>query len=79
MQPEYPLLARQARIGGVARLKAVIGRDGTVQDLSLLSGQPLLVEAAMDAVKKWVYKPTYLNGVPVEVLTEVDVNFQLAS
>jgi len=79
VQPEYPLLARQARIGGVARLKAVIGRDGTVQDLSLLSGQPLLVEAAMDAVKKWVYKPTYLNGVPVEVLTEVDVNFQLAS
>lgn len=79
VQPEYPLLASQARIGGVVRLKAIIARDGTVEDLSLVSGQPLLVQAAMEAVKQWVYKPTYLNGVPVEVLTEVDVNFRLSS
>ena len=79
VQPEYPVLASQARIGGTVRLKAIIGRDGTVEDLSLVSGQPLLVQAAMEAVKQWVYKPTYLNGVPVEVLTEVVVNFRLSS
>ena len=78
VQPEYPLLARDARIGGTVRLKAIISRDGKVEDLSLVSGQPLLVAAAMDAVKQWVYKPTYLNGVPVEVVTEVDVHFQLS-
>jgi protein TonB len=79
VEPEYPVLARNARIGGIVRLQAVISRDGKVEDLKLVSGQPLLVEAAMDAVKQWVYKPTYLNGAPVEVLTEVDVNFRLAS
>ena len=79
VQPEYPVLARDARIQGVVRLQAVIAKDGTVQDLSLLSGQPLLVPSAMSAVKQWHYKPTYLNGVPVEVLTEVDVKFSLSS
>ena len=79
VQPEYPVLAKETRIGGTVRLKAVIASDGKVQDLKLLSGQPLLVQAAMDAVKKWVYRPTYLNGKPVEVSTEVDVNFRLAS
>ena len=79
VQPQFPLLASEARIGGTVRLTAIIGRDGTVQDLSLVSGQPLLVKAAMDAVKQWVYKPTYLNGAPVEVVTEVDVNFRLSS
>ncbi len=79
VQPQYPLIAEQARIHGEVKLKAIIGRDGTVQNLSLISGQPLLVRAAMDAVKQWVCKPTYLNGVPVEVLTEVDVNFYLSS
>ena len=79
VQPQFPLLASEARIGGTVRLTAIIGRDGTVQDLSLVSGQPLLVKAAMDAVKQWVYKPTYLNGTPVEVVTEVDVNFRMSS
>lgn len=79
VQPVYPLLARDARIGGVVRLKAIIDREGKVENLALLSGQPLLVPAAMNAVKQWVYKPTYLNGVPVEVLTEVDVKFMLAT
>jgi protein TonB len=79
VQPEYPLLARDARIGGTVVLKAIINRDGSVENLSLVSGQPLLVAAAMDAVKQWVYKPTHLNGVPVEVVTEVDVYFRLSS
>jgi len=75
--PVYPPLARQARISGVVRLSVIIGRDGTVQDLTLLSGHPLLVPAAMDAVKQWVYQPTLLNGQPVEVATQVEVNFAL--
>ena len=79
VQPEYPVLARDARIQGTVRLTAVIAKNGSVQDLSLLSGQPLLVPAAMNAVRKWVYKPTYLNGNPVEVETEVDVRFSLSS
>jgi len=79
VQPDYPVLARDARIGGTVRLSAVIGANGKVQDLRLLSGQPLLVQAAMDAVRQWVYQPTYLNGSPVEVATEVDVRFRLAS
>jgi protein TonB len=78
VKPVYPMVARQARVGGVVELKAIIGRDGTVQNLVLVSGQPLLVEAAMNAVKQWVYKPTYLDGVPVEVVTEVSVNFHLS-
>jgi periplasmic protein TonB len=79
VQPEYPVLARDARIGGTVRLQAIISRDGKVQDLTLLSGQPLLVQAAMEAVKQWVYQPTYLNGTAVEVLTEVDVHFRLST
>ena len=79
VEPQYPALARHARVGGMVLLRAIIGRDGTVQNLVLVSGQPLLVEAAMDAVKQWVYKPTYLNGVPVEVVTEVSVHFYLSS
>jgi protein TonB len=79
IQPKYPLIAKEARVHGVVKLKAIIARDGTVQNLSLISGQPLLVPAAMNAVKQWVYKPTYLNGIPVEVLTEVDVDFYLSS
>jgi len=79
VQPKYPPLAVQARIGGTVHLRAIIGRDGKVRDLTLVSGQPLLVPSAIDAVKQWVYKPTYLNGVPVEVVTEVDVNFRLST
>jgi len=56
----------------------VIGRDGAVQNLEVISGHPLLVPAALDAVKQWVYKPTLLNGNPVEVITQIDVNFTLA-
>ena len=75
---EYPPLAKMARIQGTVRLEAIIGRDGTIQELKFLSGHPLLVEAALEAVQRWRYQPTLLNGEPVEVTTEVDVNFTLA-
>jgi protein TonB len=73
--PAYPKLAAQAHIGGTVRLKAVIGNDGTVENLTLISGHPLLIQAAEAAVKQWIYKPTLLNGQPVEVDTEIDVHF----
>ncbi len=76
--PTYPPLAKMARIQGVVRLEAVISKDGTIQDLKVLSGHPLLVQAALNAVKQWRYEPTLLNGVPVEVVTEIDVNFTLS-
>ena len=76
--PPYPPLARMARIQGAVRLEAVIGTDGTVQNLKVLAGHPLLVKAATDAVSRWRYQPTLLNGEPVEVLTEVLVTFNLA-
>jgi protein TonB len=77
-RPIYPPLAKQARIQGVVRLNAIIGKDGTIQNLTVASGHPLLVPAALEAVKQWVYKPTLLNGEPVEVVTQIDVNFTLS-
>ena len=77
-RPVYPPLARQARIQGVVRFNAIIGKDGTIQNLTLVSGHPLLVPAATEAVKQWVYQPTLLNGEPVEVVTVIDVNFTLS-
>ena len=77
-KPVYPPLAKQARISGVVRLNAIIGKDGTIQNLTVASGHPLLVPSAMEAVKQWVYAPTLLNGEPVEVVTQIDVNFTLS-
>jgi len=77
-RPVYPLLARQARISGVVRLSAVILKNGTIQELEVISGHPLLVPAALEAVKQWVYQPTLLNGEPVEVQTQIDVAFTLS-
>jgi protein TonB len=77
-KPIYPPLAKQARISGVVKLNAIIGKDGTIQNLTVASGHPLLVPAAMEAVKQWVYAPTLLNGEPVEVVTQIDVNFTLS-
>jgi protein TonB len=77
-KPEYPQLAKMARIQGVVRLEAIISKDGTIQDLKVVSGHPLLVKAALEAVQRWRYQPTLLNGEPVEVITEIDVNFTLA-
>jgi protein TonB len=79
VEPPYPALARAARISGTVRLAAIIARDGTIQHLQLISGPQLLVKAAFDAVQQWRYKPTLLSGEPVEVITEIDVNFTLAN
>jgi protein TonB len=76
-KPVYPPLAKQARIQGTVRFTAIIGRDGTIQNLQLISGHPLLVPSAQEAVKQWKYQPTLLNGEPVEVITQIDVNFTL--
>jgi len=78
VNPNYPPLARQARISGTVVLRAVISKDGSIENLSLVSGHPMLAPAAIDAVKQWKYKPYLLNGEPVEVDTEVQVNFTLA-
>jgi TonB family protein len=75
--PIYPAAAKAAGIQGVVHLSAIIGTDGTVQELMALSGPPELTQAAMDAVKQWVYKPTLLNGSPVQVQTTIDINFTL--
>ena len=75
--PVYPVLARNAGIDGVVRLHVVISRDGTISKLEILSGHPLLVQSAMDAVKQWVFQPTLVEGVPVEVDTTIDVYFSL--
>lgn len=77
VRPAYPPLAKQTRIQGTVRLQAVIARDGSIQNLVLASGHPLLVPSAMEAVRQWRYRPTTLNGETVEVLTQIDVNFTL--
>jgi protein TonB len=76
-RPVYPPLARQARVQGTVRLEAVINKDGVIEELKVISGHPLLVQAALDAVQQWRYQPTLLNGVAVEVITTIDVNFTL--
>ena len=78
MPPVYPPLARQARIQGTVVLRAIIAKDGSVENLELVSGHPMLVNAAMDAVMQWQYKPYVLNGAAVEVQTTINVNFLLA-
>jgi len=77
VNPTYPLLARQTHISGPVRLHAIIGKDGSVQRLEVISGHPLLLQSALDAVYQWRYQPTLLNGKPVEVDTTVEVIFSL--
>ena len=77
-QPIYPPLAKQARIQGTVRLEAEISKTGTIESLKVVSGHPLLVQSALDAVRQWRYKPTILNGEPVPVATTIDVNFTLS-
>jgi protein TonB len=76
-KPVYPPLARQARIQGSVVLHAIIDKDGRVAQLEVVTGHPLLVQAALDAVKQWRYKPTLLNGDPVEVDTTITVTFTM--
>jgi protein TonB len=77
VEPTYPTVAREARIQGEVVLTAVIDKDGNIENLQLVSGHPMLVPAAIDAVKQWRYKPYLLNGQPVEVVTTITVNFEL--
>lgn len=75
--PAYPPLARQARIEGRVVFRAVISAQGLIRSLELVSGHPLLVEPAREAVRQWRYRPTLLNGEPCEVDTVIEVNFTL--
>jgi periplasmic protein TonB len=77
VQPEYPPIAQAAHVSGTVVLRAVISKNGSIEQLQFVSGPPLLMKAAMDAVKQWHYRPTVLNGEPVEVETTVDVVFAL--
>lgn len=77
VMPQYPQIAKTAHISGTVILHAIIAKDGTVQELQYISGPPLLMRAAMDAVRQWRYKPTLLNGDPVEVDTTISVVFTL--
>jgi len=78
VQPAYPPLARAARIQGQVLLQAIISKSGTIENLQVLSGHPMLVHAALDAVRQWRYRPYFLNNEPVEVETQVTVNFILS-
>jgi TonB family protein len=78
VHPTYPADAKRAGIQGVVLLHAVIGRDGTISDLQPISGPEELIPSAMAAVKQWRYKPYTLNGIPVEVDTQVQINFTLS-
>ena len=78
VQPIYPPLAKQARIQGVVLLEAVISKTGRMERVHVISGHPLLVQAAMDAVNQWRYVATMLNGEPVEVISTIEVRFTLS-
>ena len=78
VRPAYPALAKQIRAQGVVKIEAIISRDGIVRDARVVSGYPLLVAAALDAVRQWRYRPTVLNDQPVEVALALEVNFILA-
>jgi protein TonB len=77
-QPPYPPIARSVGIQGDVVLHAIIDREGGIVELQVVSGHPLLVRAALDAVRTWRYRPTLLNGEPVEVETMITVSFRLA-
>jgi len=77
VNPVYPPLARQIRVQGVVVMEAVINKGGSIESLRIISGHPLLNQAALDAVREWKYRPTKLNGEPVEVITTVTVTFSL--
>lgn len=79
VDPTYPPLARQMRIQGLVRFQAIIGKEGEVKDLRFVSGPRVLQQAATEAVKRWVYRPTLLDGRPVEVSTQIDLNFSLGN
>ena len=78
IQPVYPPLAKSARVQGTVEFTATISKEGNIENLQLIRGHPLLVNAAKEAVLQWKYRPTMLNGSPVEVITDIIVNFTLS-
>jgi protein TonB len=78
VQPVYPPLAKSARVQGTVEFTATISKEGNIENLQLVRGHPLLVNAAKEAVLQWKYRPTMLNGSPVEVITDIIVNFTLS-
>ncbi len=78
VQPIYPPLARQARIQGTVELRAIVSKAGTIENLAVVSGHPMLVKSALEAVRQWRYRPYLLNGDPIEVETDITVNFVLS-
>lgn len=76
--PLYPVIARQARVAGVVVVDAILDEQGNVMEMKIVSGPPLLYQAAMDALKQWKYEPTYLNETPISVQMIVNVTFQLS-
>src|ERR1700686_2993945 len=77
--PDYPLLARQMKVQGSVKLQALISRDGTIQELQILSGPSILANAAREAVKQWHFKPYIQNGQPVETQARITVNFTIST
>jgi protein TonB len=75
--PVYPQAARDAGLSGTVRLFIIVGKNGTVQNIQLLSGHPLIAPAAMEAVRQWRYQPTMVNGQPVEVAAPVNIAFDI--
>ena len=76
IDPEYPELAKKNHIKGTVHMRIVIDRDGKVIDENVLSGDPLLAKAAIEALRQWVYRPTTINREPVQVQTDVDIDFK---
>ena len=79
VRPDYPRLARQMKVQGSVILQALIGRDGLIQDLRVLSGPPILATAAQEAVRQWHFKPHYLGADPVETQAKITVNFTIST
>lgn len=77
VMPVYPPIARQTRVSGKVRFTAIVAVDGTIKNLQLLDGHPFLVAAAREAIQQWLYRPTFLNSQPVEVVTQIEVTFLL--
>jgi protein TonB len=77
VQPRYPQNALSMRIQGSVQLVATINKEGNISNLKVVSGDPILVRAATEAVHQWRYKPYYLNGEPVEIETQISINFKL--
>ncbi|HUM06099.1 MAG TPA: energy transducer TonB [Terriglobales bacterium] len=78
VQPVYPVIARTAGVQGAVILRAVVSKTGTIEQLTVVSGSPLLIKAALEAVRQWRYRPYLLNDEPIEIDTEITVNFVLS-